>query len=116
MKTKELCLGATVVFPIGMTYPMSRYVSPGDKGVVIEAGISQYRVQLLKDGKIIWAPPKRLVLEEDYIPTKKAQCEECYHYKLPDHIDKSSGLCYGCLEEDDGIDDLWADWRQSRGV
>lgn len=41
----------------------------------------------------------------------KVQCPICLHWVLLNQFSKRDGVCEYCME-DDGIDDLKADWRQ----
>ena len=111
---ENLQLGDNVAFPRGMSYPISRYVQEGDTGQIIEVGASQYRVHLHKNGRVIWAPSYRVVPAETYIPIKKVQCRECFHWKYPEKI-FPSGECEDCHEEEDEAPYLWAQWRIDRG-
>ncbi len=61
--------------------------------------------QLIRDkiGDMVGARPKK-------------QCISCFHWMLPSSFKRGEDICESCQDDDDNIEDLRADWRQSRGV
>lgn len=45
----------------------------------------------------------------------KKQCSICFHWQLPSSFKRGEDVCEAC-RDDDGVDDLWAQWRVDRGV